>query len=173
MSDILDGNDPPASLRNNEWTLTSSITTDLSTENTDVTMFASEIIRNNSDKSAPISEHPDNHRRQKVLCKNDKLPKETAANLSGKWLRRNIRITRVVFLVCTVFVVSWIPPWVCFFMATAQNMSLNPVLVRYAMFARMTHLLNTIANPILYTGFNAKFRSQLRQIFCLVKDSGN
>jgi len=136
-------------------------------------MFASGTSSISSDISAPISENPNNHRRPTVLCNNDKLPKQTSTNLSGKWLRCNIRITRVVFLVCTVFVVSWNPPWVCFFIATAQNLSRNPELVRYAMFARMTHLLNTIANPILYTGFNAKLRSQLKHTFCIANSSGN
>jgi len=127
MSDIVDGSEPIASLRSNVWTFTCGITSDLSTENTHVTMFASGTSSISSDISAPISENPNNHRRPTVLCNNDKLPKQTSTILSGKWLRCNIRITRVVFLVCTVFVVSWIPPWVCFFVAMAQNMSLNPV----------------------------------------------
>lgn len=79
----------------------------------------------------------------------------------------SLRTTKIAFLVCTIFVVSWIPPWVSFIIATSPKLLTKIRVIEFLMFGKMTHLLNTVANPILYTGLNRKFRDHTKSIlFC-------
>ncbi|KAH3812501.1 hypothetical protein DPMN_140936 [Dreissena polymorpha] len=74
----------------------------------------------------------------------------------------SIRTTRIAFLVCAVFVISWMPPWICFFLATNPTFLVKPTVVRFMLFGKMTYLLNTVVNPFVYAWFNRKFRQQLK-----------
>ncbi|KAH3707368.1 hypothetical protein DPMN_066770 [Dreissena polymorpha] len=80
--------------------------------------------------------------------------------------RASIRAICTTFLVCAIFVISWIPPWICFFIVTQPGHKLKPMVVRYMLFGRITYLLNTVANPIIYVGFNKKFREKVRGLLC-------
>ncbi|XP_052218247.1 thyrotropin-releasing hormone receptor-like [Dreissena polymorpha] len=77
----------------------------------------------------------------------------------------SIQTTRIAFLVCAVFVISWLPPWICFFLATKPSFLANPTVVRFMLFGKMTYLLNTVVNPFVYPWFNRKFRQQLNELF--------
>ena len=83
-------------------------------------------------------------------------------------LRRSLKTTRIVFLICLIFILSWIPPWVSFinfvFMSPSTKRSATYLVVN--MFFRMTYLINTFSNPILYTAFNKKFREKVRKFIC-------
>ncbi|KAH3812500.1 hypothetical protein DPMN_140935 [Dreissena polymorpha] len=81
----------------------------------------------------------------------------------------SIRTTRIAFLVCAVFVISWLPPWISFFLATKPSFPANPTVVRFMLFGKMTYLLNTVVNPFIYTWFNRKFRQKLHGIFSSCK----
>lgn len=80
--------------------------------------------------------------------------------------RKNVslRTTKIAFFVCSIFVITWIPPWVCFFIATSPKLLAKRLVIHYMMFGRMTYLLNNVANPILYTGMNRKFRMHVKRI---------
>ena len=80
-------------------------------------------------------------------------------------IRKSMRITRISFLVCFVFVISWIPPWLCLFLAASPSHAANPRIIKFMFFGRMTNLVNTVLNPFLYAGLNSKFRQQLTKIF--------
>ncbi|KAH3812503.1 hypothetical protein DPMN_140938 [Dreissena polymorpha] len=77
----------------------------------------------------------------------------------------SIRTTRIAFLVCAVFIISWLPPWICFFLATNPTFLAKPTVVRFMLFGKMTYLFNTVANPFVYTWFNSKFRQKLIGLF--------
>ena len=83
-------------------------------------------------------------------------------------LRGSLKTTRIVFLICLIFVLSWIPPWASFitfvFMSPTTKMSATYLMVN--MFFRMTYLINTFSNPILYTALNKKFRDKLKKFIC-------
>ena len=76
----------------------------------------------------------------------------------------SLRTTKIAFLVCSIFVLTWIPPWVAFLIATSPKLLTQKVIIEFMMFGRMTHLLNTVTNPILYTGLNRKFRNHAKSI---------
>jgi len=80
--------------------------------------------------------------------------------------QRSMKITRISFLVCFVFIISWIPPWMAFFLHSVPSLATNTGIANFKYLARMTHLVNTIANPFLYAGLNKKFRSQIANVYC-------
>ncbi|KAH3769836.1 hypothetical protein DPMN_171113 [Dreissena polymorpha] len=93
--------------------------------------------------------------------------KSNVSSARNQPMVQGIRIasTRAVFttfLVCAIFVISWIPPWICFFLVTEPGHKLKPTVVRYMLFGKMTYLLNTVANPLIYFAFNKKFREKVR-----------
>ena len=83
-------------------------------------------------------------------------------------LRRSLKTTRIVFLICLIFILSWIPPWVSFinFVFMSPSTKTGPTYLVVNMFFRMTYLINTFSNPILYTAFNKKFRDKVKKIIC-------
>ncbi|KAL4219966.1 Protein tyrosine phosphatase type IVA 1 [Mactra antiquata] len=95
------------------------------------------------------------------------LPRETRRGQNVQ--NSSTRTTKIAFCVCVVFILSWIPPWVSFFLATIPSMRTNIQVIQFMMFGRMTYLINGVANPILYTWLNRKFREYIRQAFCLGK----
>ena len=75
------------------------------------------------------------------------------------------RTTRIAFIVCALFVISWLPPWVCFFIALKLSLRLTPTVASFMLFGKMTYLLNTVANPVVYISFNRKFRQHIKGLF--------
>ncbi|XP_060579453.1 alpha-2Db adrenergic receptor-like [Ruditapes philippinarum] len=78
----------------------------------------------------------------------------------------SLRTTKISFLVCSVFILSWIPPWLSFVLASFPSMTSNLNVVKFMMFGRMTYLINGFSNPIIYTLLNKKFRRRIVKIFC-------
>lgn len=81
----------------------------------------------------------------------------------------SLRTTRISFLVCSVFIVTWIPPWLSFIFATIPSMMANIEVIKFMIFGRMTYLINGMTNPIIYTWLNRKFRNHIFEIFCRQK----
>ena len=77
-----------------------------------------------------------------------------------------LRTTRIVFLICLIFVLSWLPPWISFinFVLLPPETKLTPTYLTMIMFCRMAYLVNSFTNPILYTVLNRKFRQRLRNV---------
>lgn len=77
----------------------------------------------------------------------------------------SLRTTKIAFLVCAIYVITWIPPWAIFILSmSGQN--LNGTLFGFKLFGKMTYLINTITNPVLYTWLNRKFRRKIQQLLC-------
>ena len=83
-------------------------------------------------------------------------------------VRQCLRTTRIAFLICLIFVLSWLPPWISFinFVLLPPETKLTPTYLTINMFCRMAYLVNTFTNPILYTVLNRKFRERLRKCLC-------
>ena len=81
-------------------------------------------------------------------------------------VRKYLRTTRIVFLICLIFVLSWLPPWISFinFVLLPRETKLTPTYLTMIMFCRMAYLVNSFTNPILYTVLNRKFRERLRNV---------
>ena len=81
-------------------------------------------------------------------------------------VQRSLRTTRLTFVVCVVFVLSWLPPWGWF----ATGSFVTPTSIGYQtfmalnLFCPMTFLINTFANPLLYISLNASFREKVRNL---------
>lgn len=78
----------------------------------------------------------------------------------------SLRTTKIAFIVCTLYIVTWIPPWTCFILSAIPGMKQNIIALKYMLFGRMTYLINNTTNPILYTWLNRKFREKIREILC-------
>lgn len=96
------------------------------------------------------------------------------ASVSGEQIDRrsqivSLRTTKIAFLVCTLFILTWIPPWASFILSAIPEMNLNKTAVTFALFGRMTYLINNMTNPILYTWLNRKFRKNIVAIFTCCK----
>ena len=80
--------------------------------------------------------------------------------------RRSLRTTRLTFLVCLVFVLSWLPPWAWF----AASNFVTPKTTNYQtymalrLFCPMSFLINTFANPLLYISLNESFREKVKNL---------
>ena len=83
-------------------------------------------------------------------------------------LKRSLKTTRIVFLICLIFVLSWIPPWASFinFLFMPPITKQSPTYLLVNMFCKMTFLINTFSNPILYTALNSTFRDKLKKVIC-------
>ena len=83
-------------------------------------------------------------------------------------LRRSLMTTRIVFLICLIFVLSWIPPWASFinFMFMPPITKQSPTYLAVNMFCKMTYLITTFSNPILYMALNRTFRDKLKKVIC-------
>lgn len=78
---------------------------------------------------------------------------------------QEIRISRTLFLVTTVFVVCWLPSWVIVLVKRLQptlklhrSWKLVPVFLPF---------LSCAINPFIYAGSNPTFRSEFKRLFCL------
>ena len=77
---------------------------------------------------------------------------EKGIKIQNKKSRTNksLRTTRITFIVCLIFLISWIPLWVGFAIdqfAAAETKRAIPYRV-YKLFADMSFLLNTFTNPL-------------------------
>ena len=81
----------------------------------------------------------------------------------------SLRTTKISFLVCSVFILTWIPPWLCFVLAAIPGMKSNMNVLKFMIFGKMTYLINGFSNPIIYTLMNKKFRRRILEIFCPCK----
>ncbi|KAH3883037.1 hypothetical protein DPMN_006985 [Dreissena polymorpha] len=79
--------------------------------------------------------------------------------------RKSLRTTVISFIVCAVFVISWLPPWICFFIALNPPFIKIPTMARLMLFGKMTYLLNTVVNPLVYTLFSTRFRHHIKRLF--------
>lgn len=98
-------------------------------------------------------------------------PKRSVFGNTGS-LRRNsasLRTTKLSFIVCSIFILTWIPPWLCFVLASIPDIKNNTNVVKFMLFGRMTYLLNGFLNPVIYTLLNKRFRSRIFEIFCFCK----
>ena len=82
-------------------------------------------------------------------------------------VRQCLRTTRIAFLICVIFVLSWLPPWTTYIVYILLMPELTPSYLTITMFCRMTYLVNSFTNPILYTALNTKFRERLKKSLCL------
>lgn len=82
-------------------------------------------------------------------------------------VRRSLRTTRLTFVVCLIFVISWIPPWAWFatsYFVTPQTIPYSTYLT-LRLFCPMTFLINTFSNPFLYIALNESFRKKVKNLF--------
>ena len=99
---------------------------------------------------------------------NSQFPKTVQRINENRRLRRSLKTTRIVFCICLIFVLSWIPPWASFisFIVMSPTSRTNPTYLEDNMFCRMTYLINTFSNPMLYTALNTTFREKVKKFLC-------
>ena len=79
------------------------------------------------------------------------------------------KTTRITFAVCLIFILSWLPPWIAFLLYSVPEIKFTQTVIVYGLFGRMTYLLNTFMNPILYLCLNRKFRERASALLCFWK----
>ena len=106
--------------------------------------------------------------RSALTAGNNQILKAVKSMNEKRRLRRSLKTTRIDFLICLIFVLSWIPPWASFitFLFTSPSTKKSPTYLVVSLFFRMTFLINTFSNPILYTALNNKFRDKLKKFIC-------
>ena len=79
-----------------------------------------------------------------------------------------MKTSQIAFLICFTFCLSWLPPWISFFVFVflSPMTQLTPVCGSIILFTRLTYLINTFSNPMLYTIMSKSFRAKIRQIVC-------
>ena len=129
--------------------------------------------RNEDNLQVPKSFNPRRHKfsssRQSLKTfsestDNQMHSRTTSYNHLNQRKSSSLRTTKISFLVCSVFILSWIPPWLCLFLASVPGMRGNMSAVKFMLFGRMTYLINGFSNPIIYTLLNRKFRSRFIDI---------
>ena len=80
--------------------------------------------------------------------------------------RKSLRMTMIAFLVCLIFVLSWLPPWLIFIvnLFLSNEARSTQTYSNSGLFCKMAYLINLFTNPILYTVLNKNFREKLRTI---------
>ena len=103
------------------------------------------------------------------------LPKEKPITVrkvdKNNKAKRSLRTTRLTFLVCLVFLLSWLPPW-SWFVASNFVTPFNTNFVTYMtlrLFLPMTFLVNTFTNPLLYIALNESFREKVKTLIICKK----
>ena len=83
--------------------------------------------------------------------------------------RKSLRMTMIAFLVCLIFVLSWLPPWLIFIvnLFLSNEARSTQTYSTSGLFCKMAYLINSFTNPILYTVLNKNFREKLRNICAL------
>lgn len=69
------------------------------------------------------------------------------------------RTSKLAFLVCAVYILTWLPAWAMLIIAIFPTISSHPITKSIGIFAKKAFLINTVANPITYVWLNTKFRS--------------
>ena len=95
-----------------------------------------------------------------------------ASNLKARYNKPNnwqLKITGVSFLICLIFIITWLPPWIMFlcFSFLPEETKQNPTYLAINLFCKKTFLINTFTNPILYTALNKDFRRKLKKLIYL------
>ena len=85
---------------------------------------------------------------------------------------KRVETTRLTFLLCLIFVLTWAPPWVWYAIAViwkAKNIP-HQTLVACDFFLRRSYMINVVTNPILMILLNTKFRENAKNILtCRIK----
>lgn len=91
---------------------------------------------------------------------------------SSKRKKSEKKVTRMVSIVVTVFIICWLPFY--FFNVIAVSISISPTPVLKGMYDFVVILTyaNSCANPILYAFLSDNFRKSFQNVLCLVKVSG-
>ena len=104
-------------------------------------------------------------RRSKQQDSNSKsFDKGSTIECGGK--RKSLRMIMIAFLVCLIFVLSWLPPWLIFIvnLFLSNEARSTQTYSNSGLFCKMAYLINSFTNPILYTVLNKNFRENLRTI---------
>ena len=80
--------------------------------------------------------------------------------------RKSLRMTMIAFLVCLIFVLSWLPPWLIFIanLFLSNEARSTQTYSTSGLFCKLAYLINSFTNPILYTVLNKNFREKLRNV---------
>ena len=72
---------------------------------------------------------------------------------------RTLRTTRITFIVCLIFLNSWIPVWISFAIQAFATPALqrSTTVAVFILFANMSFLINTFTNPIVYVLMDLTF----------------
>ncbi|RUS68788.1 hypothetical protein EGW08_023451 [Elysia chlorotica] len=81
--------------------------------------------------------------------------------------QRNLRVTRLLFVVTTVFILSWVPPYMAmvkgFYIGYSFPMSLAEFVV--LSYGPSMYVINTFSNPIIYAALSAIYRRHVTDMF--------
>ncbi|MEW8545655.1 MAG: 7 transmembrane receptor [Candidatus Thiodiazotropha sp.] len=140
-------------------------TTSESSKNISTSFEVSYIVGRSSSAQQDLS--TTNAKANQVQADDGELKLAQAKNWRNK-KDRNLRITRITFLICLIFAITWLPPWISFIMYIfiTPGVAQHPTFRAVNLFLPNTYLINTFTNPILYTVLNRRFRHKLKRLFC-------
>ena len=75
-------------------------------------------------------------------------------------LNKRLETTRLTFLLCFIFVLTWAPPWIWYAVAVIlerRNFA-HQTFVACNFFLRRSYMINIVTNPLLMISLNTKFR---------------
>ena len=79
-------------------------------------------------------------------------------------LKKRLKTTRLTFLPCFIFVLTWTPPWVWYAVANFVKPGEipYPTFVACNFFLRRSYLINIVTNPLLMISLNENFRKRAK-----------
>ncbi|GFS15959.1 D(2) dopamine receptor [Elysia marginata] len=80
--------------------------------------------------------------------------------------QRNVRITGLLFVVTSVFILSWVPPYIAmvkgFYIGYTFPFTMGEWLL--LSYGRSCYVLNTFSNPIIYAALSATYRRHIMEL---------
>ncbi|XP_059144876.1 uncharacterized protein LOC131932015 [Physella acuta] len=87
--------------------------------------------------------------------------------------QRNIRVTGLLFVVTSVFILSWIPPYAAmikgFFVGYTWPLSTGELVL--SSYGANVYVINTFSNPVIYAAMSVTYRKHVKTLFTKIKIS--
>ena len=82
-------------------------------------------------------------------------------------VNKSLRTTRMTFIICLIFLISWIPPWISFAVnnVAAIETKTGTSFLIFQLFGNKSFLINTFTNPVVYIMMDHTFRDNMRKLF--------
>ncbi|KAK3787073.1 hypothetical protein RRG08_031548 [Elysia crispata] len=89
--------------------------------------------------------------------------------------QRNLRITRLLFVVTAVFILSWVPPYIAmvkgFYIGYSFPLTLTEMLL--LSYGPSVYVINTFSNPIIYAALSAIYRRHVIDLWKALRKTVN